>query len=184
MFHPLRVASIIEETPDAKSIVFEVPAVIAPTFVYKSGQFLTLRLDVAGKPVERCYSLSSAPEVEKIHKVTIKRVAGGAVSPLIHGRVKVGDRVDVKGPEGRFVLDKAEGRSCSSREAAGSRRSSPSSRRPSPRPRGGYACSTPTGPAARSSSTTSSNGSRARTRGGSRWPIASTTSTAPSTRRP
>ncbi len=109
MFHPLRVASIIEETPDAKSIVFEVPAVIAPTFVYKSGQFLTLRLDVAGKPVERCYSLSSAPEVEKIHKVTIKRVAGGAVSPLIHGRVKVGDRVDVKGPEGRFVLDKAEG---------------------------------------------------------------------------
>jgi 3-ketosteroid 9alpha-monooxygenase subunit B len=109
MFHSLRVASIIDETPDAKSIVFEVPAVIAPTFVYRSGQFLTLRVDVGGKPVERCYSLSSAPEVEKIHKVTVKRVAGGAVSPVLHQRLKVGDRVDVKGPEGRFVLDKADG---------------------------------------------------------------------------
>jgi 3-ketosteroid 9alpha-monooxygenase subunit B len=109
MFHSLRVASIIDETPDAKSIVFEIPPVIAPTFVYRSGQFLTLRLDVGGKPVERCYSLSSAPEVEKIHKVTVKRVAGGAVSPVLHERLKVGDRVDVKGPEGRFVLDKADG---------------------------------------------------------------------------
>jgi 3-ketosteroid 9alpha-monooxygenase subunit B len=109
MFHSLRVASIIDETPDAKSIVFEIPAVIAPTFVYRSGQFLTLRVDVGGNRVERCYSLSSAPEVEKIHKVTVKRVAGGAVSPFLHERLKIGDRVEVKGPEGRFVLDKAEG---------------------------------------------------------------------------
>jgi 3-ketosteroid 9alpha-monooxygenase subunit B len=109
MFHSLRVTSIIAETPDAKSIVLEVPAVIAPSFVYRSGQFLTLRFDVAGKPVERCYSLSSAPEVERIHKVTVKRVPGGAISPLLHERLKVGDRIDVKGPEGRFILDKAEG---------------------------------------------------------------------------
>src|SRR5580698_8912480 len=109
MFHSLRVAALIDETPDAKSIALEVPGVLAPAFIYRSGQFLTLRLDVGGKPVERCYSLSSAPEVEKIHKVTVKRVAGGAVSPVLHERLKVGDRVDVKGPEGRFVLDKADG---------------------------------------------------------------------------
>src|SRR5258708_129329 len=109
MFHPLRVESIVDETPDAKSIVFEIPGVLASGFAYRSGQFLTLRVDVAGRPVERCYSLCTAPEVEKIHKVTVKRVAGGAVSPILHERLKVGDRVDVKRPEGRFVLDKADG---------------------------------------------------------------------------
>jgi 3-ketosteroid 9alpha-monooxygenase subunit B len=109
MFHSLRVASLIEETHDARSVVFEVPPVLAPAFVYRSGQFLTLRLDVGGKPVERCYSLSSAPDSEKIHKVTVKRVAGGPVSTFLNERLKVGDRVDVKGPEGRFVLDKSDG---------------------------------------------------------------------------
>lgn len=109
MFHSLRVAALIDETPDAKSIVLEVPGVLAPSFVYRPGQFLTLRLDVGGGPVERCYSLSSAPEVEKIHKVTVKRVPGGVLSPWLHEHLKVGDRLDAKPPEGRFVLDEAEG---------------------------------------------------------------------------
>jgi 3-ketosteroid 9alpha-monooxygenase subunit B len=111
MFHPLRVASVIVETPDARSIVFEVPPILAPAFKYRSGQFLTLRVDVdqRGKPVERCYSLSSAPEVDPILKVTVKRVAGGPVSTFLNDRLKAGDRIDVKGPEGRFVLDRAAG---------------------------------------------------------------------------
>jgi 3-ketosteroid 9alpha-monooxygenase subunit B len=108
MFHSLRVAALIDETPDAKSIVLEVPGMLAPAFVHRPGQFLTLRLDVGGGPVERCYSLSSAPEVEKIHKVTVKRVPGGVLSPWLHERLKVGDRVEVKPPEGRFVLDEAD----------------------------------------------------------------------------
>jgi 3-ketosteroid 9alpha-monooxygenase subunit B len=109
MFHSLRVAALIDETPDAKSIVLEVPGMLAPAFAYRPGQFLTLRLDVGGDPVERCYSLSSAPEVEKIHKVTVKRVPGGVLSPWLHERLRVGDPIDVKPPEGRFVLDEAYG---------------------------------------------------------------------------
>ncbi len=109
MFHPLRVASIIDETPDAKSIVFEIPPVLAPEFAYRSGQFLTLHVDVGGKAIERCYSLCSSPDVEKIHKVTVKLVPGGALSPLLHAHLKVGNSIGVKKPEGRFVLDKHDG---------------------------------------------------------------------------
>ncbi len=39
----------------------------------------------------------------------MKRVAGGALSPLLHEHLKVGNAIDVKKPEGRFVLDKADG---------------------------------------------------------------------------
>ncbi len=109
MFHSLRVASIIDETHDAKSIVFEIPAALAQAFAYRSGQFLTVRVVCGGAPLERCYSLASAPECEPVHKVTVKRVASGPVSSFLHERLKVGDRVEVKGPEGRFVLDRAEG---------------------------------------------------------------------------
>jgi 3-ketosteroid 9alpha-monooxygenase subunit B len=109
MFHSLRVAAIVDETPDAKSIVFEVPPALAKDFAYRSGQFLTLRVDCGGKPTERCYSLSSAPDCDPVHKVTVKRVAGGPVSTFLNERLRVGDRLEVKGPEGRFVLDRADG---------------------------------------------------------------------------
>jgi 3-ketosteroid 9alpha-monooxygenase subunit B len=109
MFHSLRVASIIDETPDARSIVFEVPPALAQAFAYRSGQFLTVRVACDGQTLERCYSLASAPECDPVHKVTVKRVAGGPVSGFLHERLRVGDRIDVKGPEGRFVLDRAAG---------------------------------------------------------------------------
>jgi 3-ketosteroid 9alpha-monooxygenase subunit B len=112
MFHVLRVAGLIDETPEAKSIVFEIPPALAQAFAYRSGQFLTLRVPVpalAGQVLERCYSLASAPGLESVHKVTVKRVDGGPVSTYLNRQLKVGDRLEVKGPEGRFVLDASPG---------------------------------------------------------------------------
>ena len=57
----LRVAQVIEETADARSLVFEVPAELAGQFTYKPGQFLTLRIPHEGTWLPRCYSLSSTP---------------------------------------------------------------------------------------------------------------------------
>ena len=103
-FHPLRIARVIDETHDARSIVFEIPAHLAQVFTYRAGQFLTLEIPHQGVRLRRCYSLASAPECENEHKVTVKRVAGGRVSNWLHDGVREGDVLSVLPPEGRFVL--------------------------------------------------------------------------------
>jgi 3-ketosteroid 9alpha-monooxygenase subunit B len=105
MFHPLRVAGIIDETRDCRSIVFEVPSALAPDFAYRSGQFLTVQVDCGGELLQRCYSLASSPDCNHEHKVTVKRVQGGRVSNWLNDHLRVGDRLGVMRPEGRFVLD-------------------------------------------------------------------------------
>jgi ferredoxin-NADP reductase len=49
-------------------------------FTYAAGQYCTFRATVGGQPVERCYSMSSGPEVDRDLQVTVKRVPGGALS--------------------------------------------------------------------------------------------------------
>ena len=58
----LTIAEVIEETADAKSIVFHIPAGCEDDFRYIPGQFFTLRVpsERTGS-VARCYSLSSSP---------------------------------------------------------------------------------------------------------------------------
>src|SRR5258706_11574681 len=107
-FHLLKVREIIDETHDAKSIVFDVPADLRDAFRFEAGQFLTLEVESAGVTVRRCYSLASSPHCEDEHKVTVKRVTGGRISNWVHDSLKVGDVVPVKPPEGRFVLTKTE----------------------------------------------------------------------------
>ncbi len=101
-YHRLRVRAVIDETHDAKSVVFEVPPALASTFAYKPGQFVTLRLGVQGRHVPRCYSMSSAPAVDDSPRVTIKRVADGRGSNWVCDHVKVGDTIEVLPPAGMF----------------------------------------------------------------------------------
>ncbi len=102
-YHPLRVRAVMEETDDAKSLVFDVPAELAAAFAYKPGQFLTLRLPVQGRHVRRCYSMSSAPAVDDAPRVTIKRVAQGLGSNWVCDHLKAGDTVEVLPPSGAFT---------------------------------------------------------------------------------
>src|SRR5579859_1606411 len=71
-YHQLRVAKIVQETPDARSFVLEVPDDLADRFRYRAGQFLTFRVPHDAGAFNRCYSLSSAPETDGRHlKVTV-----------------------------------------------------------------------------------------------------------------
>jgi 3-ketosteroid 9alpha-monooxygenase subunit B len=108
MFHALRIAQIVHETLDAKSIVLEVPPALASEFAYRAGQFLTIQVECGSERLQRCYSLASAPGCDREHKVTVKRVRGGRVSNWLHDRLRVGDRLPVMRPEGRFVLDRTD----------------------------------------------------------------------------
>lgn len=104
----LRIAKIIQETPDARSFVLEVPPDLAEKYRYRAGQFLTFRVPHADGAFNRCYSLSSAPEADGLPKVTVKRVAGGKGSNWFHDALKEGGTLDVLPPAGRFVLGEGE----------------------------------------------------------------------------
>jgi 3-ketosteroid 9alpha-monooxygenase subunit B len=99
----LRVRAVREETADARSLLFDIPAGLAARFAYQPGQFLTLRLPVGGHIVPRCYSMSSAPGQDEGLRVTVKRVAGGCGSNWICDHLKAGDLVDVLAPAGVFT---------------------------------------------------------------------------------
>ncbi|GAB3627902.1 3-ketosteroid-9-alpha-hydroxylase [Pandoraea terrae] len=108
-YHVLRVRDVVEETADAKSLVFDVPQDLADTFHYRPGQFLTLRLPVEGRHVPRCYSMSSAPSLDAAPRVTIKRVNGGRGSNWVCDRVRPGDTLEVMAPAGVFTPRSLEG---------------------------------------------------------------------------
>src|SRR5689334_7392891 len=104
-YHQLRIAKIVQETPDARSIVLEVPDDLSDRFRYRAGQFLTFRVPHDAGAFNRCYSLSSAPETDGKHlKVTVKRVAGGKGSNWFNDIPAEGTSLNVMPPAGRFVL--------------------------------------------------------------------------------
>jgi 3-ketosteroid 9alpha-monooxygenase subunit B len=104
VYHELRVSRVIQETADARSFVLEIPTALSERFAYRAGQFLTFQVEVEGKTLSRCYSLSSAPETDAEHKVTVKRIEEGRVSNWFNDRIAVGDVLRVLPPSGLFVL--------------------------------------------------------------------------------
>ncbi|MDV7133154.1 ferredoxin--NADP reductase [Williamsia muralis] len=98
------VAAVVEETAEARSLVFDVPADRSDDFRYKPGQFLTLRIpsDRTGS-VARCYSLASSPLTDDRPKVTVKRTDGGYGSHWLCDNVNVGDVLEVLPPSGVFT---------------------------------------------------------------------------------
>jgi 3-ketosteroid 9alpha-monooxygenase subunit B len=103
-FHQLRVGSVIKETEEACSLVFDVPAELAGAFTYQPGQFLTLRIpsDRDGS-VARCYSLCSSPVAGDAMAVTVKQTPGGYASHWIADNVRPGTMLDVLPPAGMFT---------------------------------------------------------------------------------
>jgi 3-ketosteroid 9alpha-monooxygenase subunit B len=100
--YTLTVADVIVETPDARSVVFEIPSEHEAAFSYTAGQFLTLRIPSdQTRSVARCYSLSSAPHENRV-QVTVKRTDGGYGSSWICSSLQPGMRVDVLAPAGVF----------------------------------------------------------------------------------
>jgi ring-1,2-phenylacetyl-CoA epoxidase subunit PaaE len=103
-FHRLRIAEVIEETADARSIRFEVPPELAETYRFRPGQHLTLRAEIGGEDVRRNYSLCVAPQDGEL-KVTVKRIAGGLFSTWANETLAPGAELDVMPPHGSFTWD-------------------------------------------------------------------------------
>ncbi|TYL49665.1 hybrid-cluster NAD(P)-dependent oxidoreductase [Nocardioides sp. BGMRC 2183] len=73
-------------------------------FAFAPGQYVTVTADVDGEQVERCYTISSPPTRPHLLTLTVKREAGGRLSPWLHDRLAPGDRLRVRGPLGGFSV--------------------------------------------------------------------------------
>lgn len=100
------VVEIIVETPRAKSLVLSVPGWAG----HRAGQHVDIRLSAEdGYQVQRSYSISSAPDGERV-ELTVERLDDGEVSPYLTDELRLGDKVELRGPiGGYFAWDIADG---------------------------------------------------------------------------
>ena len=95
-----RVVRIVEETASTKTFVLQ------PNVLWlgaQAGQFVRVQIEIAGRRVERAYSLSSRTGSRRI-AITVKRQDQGLVSGHLHNSVHVGDVLTISQALGEFTL--------------------------------------------------------------------------------
>lgn len=105
-----RVAQLAEfrdETPTARTLVFNVPAWPG----HLAGQHVDVRLTAEdGYTAQRSYSIAAPADGDRV-ELTVQRVADGEVSPYLTEVLSVGDAVEIRGPVGGwFVWDRDDPR--------------------------------------------------------------------------
>jgi ferredoxin-NADP reductase len=93
------VVAVKDEAPDVKTFT------LMPNQLWKGmapGQYITVKAKVEGEEVQRNYSLSPMDE-DGCFTITVKRVAGGKLSPWLHSHVEPGMVLPIEQPQGRFV---------------------------------------------------------------------------------
>lgn len=101
------VVEIRQETPRVKSLILDVP----DWTTHLAGQHVDVRLTAEdGYQAQRSYSIGSSPEDTHL-MLTVERVEGGEVSPYLIDELRVGDRIELRGPiGGYFVWDARNGK--------------------------------------------------------------------------
>jgi ferredoxin-NADP reductase len=102
----LRLASITQQTPVAKTLRFIVPG--GRKLNVRPGQFLTFSFLFDGKKVGRSYSICSSPAMSGYVEITPKRVSQGCVSVFLNDRAPVGMTVEANGAFGHFYFDESK----------------------------------------------------------------------------
>ncbi|XYK79597.1 MAG: 1,2-phenylacetyl-CoA epoxidase subunit PaaE [Labrenzia sp.] len=103
-FHALQVTDIRRDTRDAVVVTLKPEAADQDAFDFIQGQYLTFRRDFDGEELRRSYSICAGKD-DGCLKVGIKRVEGGAFSTWANEELKIGDRLDVMPPMGRFFTE-------------------------------------------------------------------------------
>ena len=97
------VVELIQETPRVTSLVLNVPE----WHGHGAGQHVDVRLTADdGYQAQRSYSIGSPPEDARV-AITVERLEDGEVSPYLVGEVRVGDKVELRGPIGGYFVWKA-----------------------------------------------------------------------------
>jgi Na+-transporting NADH:ubiquinone oxidoreductase subunit F len=104
------VASLRDLTYDIKEVRLRLIEPARMDFI--AGQFIRFEAPAYEKspaPVSRCYSLAAPPSVADEIQLHVRYVPNGICTTYVHQYLKVGDKVTVRGPYGRFRLHEGEG---------------------------------------------------------------------------
>src|SRR5947209_7530901 len=95
------------ETARTKSITLIVPNWIG----HQAGQHVDVRLTAAdGNQADRSYSIASPPEEQPRLTLTVERLDDGEVSPYLTEELRIGDKLELRGPiGGYFVWEASKG---------------------------------------------------------------------------
>jgi ferredoxin-NADP reductase len=89
------------ETARTKSITLALPNWAG----HRAGQHVDVRLTAEdGYHAERSYSIASPPEQAPSVTITVERLDGGEVSPYLTDELRVGDKLEMRGPIGGYFV--------------------------------------------------------------------------------
>src|SRR5881398_1816371 len=90
-----------KETARSKSLLLAVPEWIG----HQPGQHVDVRLTADdGYQAQRSYSIASPPEETQRITLTIERLEDGEVSPYLVDELRVGDKLELRGPIGGYFV--------------------------------------------------------------------------------
>src|SRR5215470_8616602 len=94
------VVEIRQETPTAKSLTLDLP----DWTTHLAGQHVDVRLTAEdGYQAQRSYSIASPPG-DKHLMLMVERIEDGEVSPYLTDELRVGDRIELRGPIGGYFV--------------------------------------------------------------------------------
>src|SRR6202163_4162830 len=94
------VAELMQETPRVSSLTVDVPDWPG----HLAGQHVDVRLTAEdGYQAQRSYSIASPPEDPRV-TLTVERLDDGEVSPYLAGELRVGDKLELRGPIGGYFV--------------------------------------------------------------------------------
>ena len=90
----------IDETPQVRSLVLDVPNWAG----HQPGQHVDVRLTAEdGYQVERSYSIATPADGNRV-TITVERIDDGEVSPYLVDELRVGDKLELRGPIGGYFV--------------------------------------------------------------------------------
>ena len=103
-FYKLAVKEIIRETPEAISVLFQVPEELQANYRFVAGQYINLKLTLDGNEIRRAYSICATPESGEL-RIAIKSIKNGYFSKFANEQLTVGKVLEVGTPEGKFTFE-------------------------------------------------------------------------------
>lgn len=93
------VVKVVDLTPTAKGVFIELEG---DGIEFQAGQYVNLHVPGVEQP--RAFSLANPPSEKRIIELDIRHVPGGQATGYIHSELKVGERLRLNGPYGRFFV--------------------------------------------------------------------------------
>ncbi|MDP3858298.1 MAG: FAD-binding oxidoreductase [Stagnimonas sp.] len=96
---PAKIHQLVHLSEDVLEVYLRLPP--STQFRFLAGQFIRV---TNGEKVTRSYSLAAPVAEDKLLRVQVRRVGGGAFSDWLFGRAKLGELLYVEGPCGKFFF--------------------------------------------------------------------------------